>query len=247
MDRPVVFAPWEQTLTEGLFLKRYKRFFADILIEQKVEVAHVANTGSLKSCLFVNSPALVLPSSDPKRKLKYSLKALKQPDTLTWIGVDTQVPSKLISLVAIQQPQWLDHRSYQLKTEVKISAETRLDAVLEFENGQKQYIELKNVTLAQNDTTKDQAIALFPDAVTERGLKHIQELVKLIEQGFEAKLIFMVQRQDCCIFKPASTIDPKYSKALKEAITKGLLIEAWSIQVTQNGVSWDQTKLEIMI
>lgn len=246
MARPIVFLPWEQPLIEGLFQKRYKRFFADILINQKTEVAHVANTGSLQSCLFENSPALVLPSSDPKRKLKFSLKALQQPESLTWIGVDTQIPSKLLTQVAHEQPQWLDQRPYQFKTEVKISAETRLDALIEFQDGQKQYIELKNVTLAQNDTTSSHRVALFPDAVTSRGLKHIQELVKLMEQGFEAKLIFMVQRQDCLNFKPAASIDPKYANALTEAITKGLLVEAWSLHVNPQGVSWDQTKLEII-
>lgn len=246
MARPVVFLPWEKPLLEGTFQKRYKRFFADILINSTVEVAHVANTGSLASCLFTNSSALVLPSTDPKRKLKYSLKALQNPNTGSWIGVDTQIPSKILIQVATEQPQWIDSRPFQFKAEIKISAETRLDAVLEFKNGQKQFIELKNVTYAQNDTTNHQLIAQFPDAVTVRGLKHIQELVKLIEQGFEAKLIFMVQRQDCAVFKSADLIDPNYANALTTAITKGLIVEVWSLKVTPQGVSWDQTKLEII-
>lgn len=218
---------FSQKLQEGIFLKRYKRFFADVELNGQTVVAHVANTGSLKS---VNNPGqhcLVSESTNPERKLKFSLEMIKSPEG-AWVGVNTSVPNivmkeTLQSVVgkgsSIVGPfaEWAKYE--EVKPEYKISAETRLDFVLRNAHDEKMhFIEVKNVTLAENK------IAKFPDAVTERGQKHLKELMALAELGHSTEIVFTIQRSDCTSFSPADEIDPTYGKLLRDAYHKGVRI-----------------------
>ncbi|GIL18252.1 MAG: sugar fermentation stimulation protein [Oligoflexia bacterium] len=229
---------WEQAPLRGQFLKRYKRFFADIQLGEQVVVAHVPNTGSLKSCQEPGRPALLSPAKDPERKLKFTLEAI-QVSTGTWVGVNTSWPNKLVQ-EAFQNrviPEWTLFDQYQ--PEVKISPETRLDACLtNSKTGQKRYIEVKNVTLKEKD------FACFPDAVTERGQKHLLELMKLVEQGHQAELVFTIQREDCFKFRPADEIDPEYGRLLRLAHKKGVIISPFVIQIDEKGILLSGKKLE---
>jgi sugar fermentation stimulation protein A len=240
----VVVVPWPQPLIEGIFLKRYKRFFGDIKIENQMEIAHVPNTGSLKGVIRTGAKALLLPNSDPSRKLKYSLKAIESQSG-QWIGVDTHIPSKILSKVLDEKPDLLlpNLKSYQL--EFKINPHTRLDALAILSDETKVFIELKNVTLAQYDSSRKKNIALFPDSVTERGQKHLIELQDLVSKGYRAKLIFMVQRTDCDEFSPAHLIDPKYAKLLKRASENGVEIEAYFLKVDSKEVLFTNQKLPV--
>jgi sugar fermentation stimulation protein A len=240
----VVVVPWPQPLIEGIFLKRYKRFFADIEIENQVEVAHVANTGSLRGVIRTGARALVLPNSDPSRKLKYSLKAIAS-DRGQWIGVDTGIPSKIFSKVLDERPELIIPNLKSYKLEFKINAQTRLDALAILNDDTKVFIELKNVTLAQYDPTRKKNIALFPDAVTERGQKHLIELEELVSKGSRAKLFFMVQRIDCDEFSPAHLIDPKYAELLKKAAKSGVEIEAYLLKVDSKEVLFTNQRVPI--
>ena len=236
---------WEITPIEATFIKRYKRFFADVVINGKTEVAHVANTGSLKSCLFEGCQALVLPSTNPERKLKWTLVALKSPHG-GWIGVDTSQPNKMLKKVALGKtnPDW-DHLT-EFRAEVKINPQTRLDGAFDF-GKKKHYIEVKNVTLATQDFANGKGRAQFPDAVTERGQKHLREMMELMKLGHKCELIFTIQRTDCVEFSPADEIDPEYGKLLRQAIKKGLIVSPWVLEVDPKGILFKGKKLPLSI
>jgi sugar fermentation stimulation protein A len=242
-------------LNEAIFIKRYKRFFADILLPNETVVAHVANTGSLKSCNQVNSPCLISSNDDPNRKLKYTLEAIKSNNT--WVGVNTSWPNKLgkeaFELKTFSHWNHFD----RLQTEVKINEQTRLDMVLwsskenptakinqetlktiNQKSGLKfHFVEIKNVTLAEN------GIAMFPDAQTERGQKHINELMHLIELGHTAELLFVIQRNDCHHFKAANQIDPIYSTLLQGASAKGLIVSPFVAEINPDEIVLTSKKL----
>ncbi len=220
---------FETPLIEGKIIKRYKRFFADVLINGKEETAHVPNTGSMIGLKEQGMSCLVSSSNNPKRKLKYTLEMVKA--TNSWVGVNTQRPNKLVKELFLNQP--LDHwKKYsQIKSEVKISKESRLDIALfntkvlkpkysfqDFSPKDCHLIEIKNVTLAKG------AVALFPDAVTLRGQKHLRDLIELKAKGYATEIVFVIQRTDCKTFAPADEIDPEYGKLLRKAQKSGVLI-----------------------
>lgn len=202
-------------LIEGLFLKRYKRFFADIKIDGKVEVAHVPNTGSLKGICQELQACRVMPSSNPERKLKFTLEQLKLPSS--WVGVNTHRANEIAweAFINKQIPHWKIYNDGA--REVKISAESRLDIKLSNSKGA-HFVEVKSVTLAEKN------LALFPDAVTTRGQKHLNELMRLKNEGATAELLFIVQREDCTQFSPAQAIDFEYTRLLIEARNAGVKI-----------------------
>lgn len=223
---------FENPLIEGVFLKRYKRFFADILLGKDTVVAHVPNTGSMKGCSEPNSASLMSPATNPERKLRYTLEMIRTPNS--WVGVNTGNPPVLVKELFASKtvPHWKNFDSFQ--AEVKINAQTRLDGALWNSSQQKNvkngkltkleaplhFFEIKNVSLAEN------GVAMFPDAVTERGQKHLQELMDLMEQGFTCEMIYVIQREDCKEFATADHIDPEYGRILREAVKKGLKVSA---------------------
>jgi len=237
---------FQTQLTTGKFLKRYKRFFADVEIGGSVLTVHVPNTGSLKGCLIEGAECAYSPSTDPKRKLKGTLQFLKTPTT--WVGVNTALPPVL--LLEAWEKRLIPHLTQYsfAKKEIKISAETRFDLVFApgeaslKEKSQLHFVEMKNVTMAQGKT------AQFPDAVTTRGQKHLRELMKLKEKGFGAELVFVVQREDCDTFEPAEAIDPTYAKLLRETIKAGVLVNAYSCRIDPvKGLELNATPLEIRV
>lgn len=227
---------YSRPLDEGVFLKRYKRFFADIEWKGETLTAHVPNTGSMKS---VNNPGalcLFSHSDNPERKLKQTLEMIKAPSG-SWVGVNTATPNTivretLLGLVGQKSgdlpknwQHWADFD--EVKPEYKISAETRLDFALSKKNSDKKhFIEVKNVTLAEGK------VALFPDAETTRGQKHLQELMDLMDQGHTAEILFTIQRGDCTEFSPADDIDPEYGKLLRKASQKGLKISPFIVDLS---------------
>ncbi len=213
-----------ETVREGEFLKRYKRFFADVRVNGQVVCALVSNTGSLKTCLFENAPCVYTENNNPERKLKATLQFLRTPTG--WVGVNTALTNSLVyeawehGLI----PAWTGLKAF--KREYKISKESRLDLVLaptqeDLDAGKKlTFIEIKNVSYAVD------GVAQFPDSVTTRGQKHLRDLMDLKAKGFSSEIVFVVQRQDCTSFTPAEHIDPEYAKLLKEAVQKGVIARA---------------------
>jgi sugar fermentation stimulation protein A len=220
-------------LSEGIFLRRYKRFFADIEWQGSTLIAHVANTGSMKGVNVAGRACLFSHSNNPARKLKYTLEMIRA-ESGSWVGVNTATPNMLVKEALEQVFALRDgakktvplHSSWQhwggysaFKPEYKISAETRLDFVLEREGSdRKHFIEVKNVTMAEGK------VAMFPDAETTRGQKHLRELMKLVEDGHTAEIVFTIQREDCEHFAPAHDIDSEYARLLQEAAKKGVRI-----------------------
>lgn len=220
-------------LIEARFLKRYKRFFADINLKtdqgEQTVVAHVANTGSLKSVLNPGCRCLLSPAENPERKLRFTLEALEVNNS--WVGINTSWPNALAK-EAFEQKIFSHWQAYDVcQPEVKISPETRLDLLLKnSQTGDCHYVEIKNVTLAEGET------AMFPDAVTERGQKHLRELMALQEKGHTCEILFTVQRTDCKQFAPAEMIDPDYAKLLRQAHAQGVRVTVAVIVVNPDSI-----------
>lgn len=234
-------------LLQGKLIKRYKRFFADVEVDGKLVVAHVPNTGSMKGCNEPGSECLISRATDPARKLQFTLEAVQADQH--WVGVNTSWPNKLaVELFESKTlPHWKIYDSYQ--AEVKISDVSRIDLVLwnsrstetkkwKLDDFKKHhpvhFVEIKNVTL------KKGAIAQFPDAVTERGQKHIEELATLMRRGFTTELLFIVQRADVEKFEAAADIDPRYAELLKEAMKKGLIVTVASFEISKKGINFQK-------
>lgn len=242
---------FDSPLIEGVFLKRYKRFFADIRLGDETVVAHVPNTGSLKSCNTPESLCLLSPAKNPERKLRYTLEMIKTPNS--WVGVNTSNPATLVRELwkSRRVEHWKDFDGFQ--AEVKINAQTRLDGALwnqkkqtNVKNGKiskieppLHFFEIKNVTLAENSR------ALFPDAVTERGQKHLLEMIELMSQGFSCEMIYVIQREDCRSFSPADDIDPEYGRILRQAVKKGLRLSALPCRLDKKHIALEPQSLKI--
>lgn len=215
-------------LIQGKILKRYKRFFADIeLPSGEVVVAHTPNTGSMKTCWEPGWPALISPSDNPKRKLKYTLEMTHNGDT--WIGVHTGHPNKIVfDAISSGKIPKLDGYDKH-RREVKIG-DSRIDILCENDD-EKCYVEVKNVTLKAEGK-----LALFPDAVSTRGQKHLKELIELKRQGIRACMFYLVQREDVDAFSPARDIDPEYARLLAEAVKSGVEVFAYKCQLNQSEI-----------
>lgn len=222
---------FQSPLKEGVFLKRYKRFFADIKWHDEIVTAHVANTGSLKSCNEPGRPCRFSVSDDPNRKLKYSLEMI-QVASGAWVGINTSVPNKIVREALEEKllPHWEGYD--EIKSEAKITPETRFDFMLSRAGtDQRHYIEVKNVTLAED------RVAKFPDAVSERAQKHLRELMRMVKEGHTAEVVFTIQRDDVDSFAPADDIDPEYGRLLREAAQAGVRITALLAQVDSSGIT----------
>ena len=229
-----------QPIIEGRFIKRYKRFFADIQYQGKTITAHVPNTGSLKGCLSEGACCRLSFHDDPKRKLKYTLQMIKVGRT--WVGVNTSLSNSLVWEAFNERriPYW---RKFQHShKEMRITPTSRIDFAF-WEDAPKvlHFVEVKNVTLKQDQW------AQFPDAVTSRGQKHLQELISLVEGGESAEIFFTVQRSDCQFFLPADEIDPEYGRLLREANKAGVRISAHACKIKKNEISLDPKRLRIFL
>lgn len=200
----------------------------------------MANTGSMKSCNIPDSKCWVSRSQNPARKLKFSLEALQNPQTGAWVGVNTSLPNPLVEEAFAKKliPHWQDFDSIQ--REVKLNAETRLDFLMT-KGSHKHYVEVKNVTLALDGQ------ACFPDAVTERGQKHLRELMQLADAGHGAEIFFFVQRSDCTEFRPAEEIDPDYARLLRQAQQKGVRLSAYISEIKPDKIELTSRQLKILL
>ena len=204
-------------LIEGRLIKRYKRFLADIELDTGEKVtAHCPNSGSMKGCAIPGSQVWLSVSDNPKRKYKHTWELIKVPETM--IGINTLVPNKLVKQ-SIENGLIQELSGYdRVKAEVKTSSHTRLDLLLENEAEEKCYVEIKNCTLVEEGT------AMFPDAVTVRGQKHLDELEHLVSLGHRGIIFFLIQRMDAKAFKPAAMIDKVYAEKLKKVVENGVEI-----------------------
>ena len=219
---------FNETLISGEFIKRYKRFFVDIKIGNNTITAHCPNTGSMMGLLKKGNKVWLSKSDNPKRKLKYTLQVIE--DQNSKIGINTHLTNKIF-FEALNKRILKNFKNTEIiKREVKFGKNTRFDFLLK-EKTRKTFIEVKNVTLS-----RQKQIAEFPDAITLRGLKHIQELLKAHNKGFEIYLIFVIQRNDCEKFELAKDIDPKYCELLVKAVKKNLKILCYDCKFSTKGI-----------
>ena len=228
---------FENELISGLFVKRYKRFFVDVIIDKKIVTAHCPNTGSMQGLLIKNNKVWLTKSNDPKRKLKYTLQIIESNGSK--VGVNTHLTNKIV-LDALKNNKIKNFNAIEIKTEVKFGDNTRFDFLIT-ESNSKKFIEVKNVTLSRTNK-----LAEFPDAVTSRGAKHIDELIKAKIKGYDVYLMFVVQREDCDQFSIARDIDPKYADLLSDAIKKKLNILCYDCKFSPKGIKLNkQIKIKI--
>ena len=215
---------FKSRLIRGTLLQRYKRFLADVrLASGEVVTAHCTNTGSMMGCKEPGSAVYISRSENLNRKLRYTWELIKANNT--WVGINTMHPNKLVP-EAVDAGVIAELSGFQtIRREVKVSAHTRLDLCLEGSSGSC-YVEVKNVTLAVN------GVAAFPDAVSERGTKHLKELMHLKRQGHRAAIVFVIQRGDCEYFRPADEIDAEYGRWLRRAIQAGVDALPYRAKVT---------------
>ncbi len=219
---------FENKLISGVFIKRYKRFFVDVQIENKVITAHCPNTGSMKGLLKEGNKVWLSKSNNPDRKLKYTLQIIE--DDNSKVGVNTHLTNKIF-LDALKNSLVKEFdKDITIKPEVKFGDNTRFDFLI-IKKNYKAFIEVKNVTLSRKPT-----IAEFPDAMTSRGAKHIEELIKASKKGYEVYIAFIIQREDCNQFAIASDIDPEYSELLSKAVKKKLNILCYDCKFSSKGI-----------
>ena len=219
---------FENKLIPGLFIKRYKRFFVDVKINNKIITAHCPNTGSMYGLLKKGNKVWISRSNNPNRKLKYTLEIIE--DNKSKVGVNTLFTNKIV-LHALQNNLIKEFKGVsEIKPETKFGKNTRFDFLIT-DKKNKSFIEVKNVTLSRK-----KSLAEFPDAVTTRGLKHINELENAGKKNYKIFIIFLIQRDDCEIFTIAKDIDPDYAKALKLAIKNKLNILCYDCKFSSKGI-----------
>jgi len=219
---------FKNKLIASKFQKRYKRFFADVESKGKILISHCANSGSMLGLLDKNNPAWVSPSDNVKRKLKYTLEIIN--DGKSNVGVNTHFANKIIT-EALTNKKIKELKIYNnFISEVKYGKNSRFDFQLINKNT-KAFLEVKSVTLSRN-----KGIGEFPDAVTSRGLKHLNELKDAIKHGYKSYLIYLVQREDCNFFQIAKDIDPDYYKAFIDAKKNGVKFLCYSCKVNSKEI-----------
>ena len=219
---------FNETLIAGEFIKRYKRFFVDVKIGNEIVVAHCPNTGSMMGLMKKGNNVWLSKSNNPNRKLKYTLQIIN--DQKSKVGVNTHLTNKIV-FEALNKKMIKNFRNFDdIQKEVKFGKNTRFDFLIT-EKHKKTFIEVKNVTLC-----RQKKIAEFPDAITSRGLKHIQELLKAKKKGYEIYLLFVVQRNDCNSFELAKDIDPEYCELLLKAVKKNLKILCYDCKFSTKGI-----------
>ena len=219
---------FENKLLSGVFIKRYKRFFVDAKINGETVVAHCPNTGSMLGLLKAGNKVWLTKSNNPKRKLKYTLQIIEEDGKK--IGINTHLTNKIV-LDALKNNRIKElEKNSVIKPEVKFGENTRFDFLITKKN-YKAFIEVKNVTLSRKT-----GIAEFPDAVTSRGAKHINELIKASKKGYKIYIAFVIQREDCKKFEIAKDIDPEYSKLLTKAVKKKLNILCYDCKFSPKGI-----------
>lgn len=219
---------YKNTVT-GKFIFRMNRFIAKVSVDGKIENVHVKNTGRCKEIFIPDAVVYLTASDNPSRKTKYDLIAVekKKENGTVLINIDSQLPNAAAEEFLPISGLFSDIK--KIRREVTYN-NSRFDIFIEH-GTQKTFVEVKGVTLEKN------GIALFPDAPTERGLKHIKELIRAKEEGYGACILFVIQMTYIREFSPNKEMHPEFSEALKEAAKAGVEILAYDCEVTPDSMT----------
>ena len=218
-------------LVPARLIKRYKRFLADVRLEDGQEVtAHCANPGSMMGLAEPGTKVWLEPNDDPKKKLKFGWR-LVDHENGHFTGVDTSIPNRALkaALMAHQVPGLPPYNL--VRAEVKYGQNSRIDFLLSGQ-GPDTYVEVKSVTLSRQE-----GIAAFPDSVTVRGSKHLDELAAMVAEGHRAVMFYLVQRTDCSVVTLACDIDPAYLAAFDRAQAVGVEVLAQACQISPQAIT----------
>ena len=214
---------FDPPLQEGRLLQRYKRFLADVVLDSgEVVTAHCTNSGSMKSCLEEGAEVYLSPVNDPTRKTKFTWEMIRINNG--WVGINTSNPNRL-AYEYVTSGLIPGIEGYTNVRREVTYGDSRFDLYAERES-EKCFIEVKNVTL------KEGKYALFPDAETSRGRKHLETLISIKKEGMRAIMLYIVQRTDVEIFAPAWDIDPFYAETLVRAHANGVEIFPFRVEVS---------------
>ncbi|MBF0400158.1 MAG: DNA/RNA nuclease SfsA [Magnetococcales bacterium] len=221
-------------LVPAVFLKRYNRFLADFQMENDSTVtAHCANTGSMLGLLTPGSAAMLSHSDNPQRKLAYTWELIRENDS--WVGLHTGRTNAVV-LEAMKGRMLPEFSGYgEFKSEVRVDDGSRLDFRLSEDGLPHCFVEVKSVTLRQGN------VAMFPDAVTKRGHRHLEVLASLKQQGHRSVLLLVIQRSDCVLFRPASSIDSAYAATLRQVVQDGVEILVYACSVGPQSITLRHT------
>ncbi len=230
---------FDPPLTRATLLRRYKRFLADVVLEDGSEITvHCANPGSMLEVSVPGRPVLLSRSNNESRKLPHTWELIRL--SRSWVGVNT-LRTNALAEEAIRKGQIAELQGYpQLRREFR-TGDSRLDFLLSDTDRPDCLVEVKNVTL-----TDGRGTAIFPDSVTVRGQKHLSELTKIANAGQRAVMLFWINRGDCRGFSPADDIDPAYGRLLRQAREHGVEILAYRAKVTPKQVTAD-TSIPIVL
>ena len=218
-------------MTEGIFLRRPNRFIAEVMVDGRLEKAHVKNTGRCRELLLEGVPVLLEPSGNPSRKTKYSL--INVMKNGQWVNMDSAAPNVVVEEMVREGRLFSDVTRVRRE---KTFRHSRFDLYVETgtDPARRIYIEVKGVTL------EEEGVARFPDAPTERGLKHIRELEEAVREGYEAWIVFVIQMKGVTRMEPNMRTQPAFGEALVKAREAGVRLAAFDCIVKRESLKTDR-------
>ena len=221
---------FENELIPGVLIKRYKRFFVDIKLKNKIITAHCPNPGSMIKLLDKGNPVWITKSKNEERKLKYTLQII-QVDNIK-ICVNTHITNKIVQ-ESINKGLINELKSFKIiRPEKKFGKDTRFDFLLHNNRTDKKaFLEVKSVSLQRKNKHAE-----FPDSVTSRGKKHLENLISAYQQGYESYLMFLIQIEKCKSFSIASDIDPEYYEVFNKALKKNVNVLCYDCKFSNKGI-----------
>ena len=231
---------FENKLIPGVLIKRYKRFFADIKLGNKIITAHCPNPGSMFKLLEKGNRVWITESNNKNRKLKYTLQIIEVGNTK--FCINTHITNKIVH-ESLEEKLVENLNEYNfIRPEKKFGTNTRFDFLLnDTKNDKKAFLEVKSVTLSRK-----KGHAEFPDSVTSRGKKHLENLILANKQGYESYLMFLIQIENCKSFGIASDIDPEYSRVFKDALKKNIKVLCYDCKFSNKGIKINK-KIDILL
>ncbi len=219
---------FKERLLQGTLIKRYKRFLVDIKYRNKTISSHCPNSGSMMGLLNTGNKVWFSQTDDPNRKLKYTLQIIEVDKKM--VGINTHLSNKII-LKSLKEKKIKNLVNFtNIKAEAKFSDKTRFDFLLS-NNKEKCFLEVKNVTLK-----RENGVAEFPDAITSRGTKHLNELIKAKKQGYQSYILYLIQRDDCNTFKIADDIDREYKITFEKAKNNGVKVLCYDCKLSNEEI-----------